>query len=651
MRIARMGIALLLTMVLAGCGSTTPSPAPTQGPSPTPAPPSSVGPVASAPPASIGPNVDIVATRDAVVHTSPHPPALDAVAFADREHGWAAGDGVILGTSDGGASWQIEWSGSRTILTLSVVDPRQAWALAAHASGASGFTDEQLLRTRDAVHWSVLPVAAPIGSVDFTSASSGWAVETAPGSFGHPGPLLETSDGGSSWHRTTLAAPVEGVCFAGPDLGWASSGSAIYRTTDAGTTWARVAGGPRIATGPGWNVAALHCAGDGAWVLFRGGGGLGQQEYEVERTLDRGAHWQTVLGNPGFSPAPTGAASIDAYSGPFAVSGASAAGFLGWCPACGYGAWSYTRTSDGGRTFAHAPLPGLDGATLADLDFADATHLWIAGWGAGGFLVASDDGGVSWQRLYPTAALGPALGISFVSPGVGFGLGTLGDGRAVLRSDDGGASWRTVGRLPADAARADFDPIVWFTDPQHGWVVTQAGLVATSDGGASWARMAGIPVPVPDSTPDGVAFADPLHGCTGNRMVARSTSDGGRSWQTADASHGVAACAAALLDPHWAQVATAFGPAHDLTLCAVLPVGTVVAQGFLSGGRLGTVISRDGGATWTADAWPSVPNGLGIEGVQPLSFVSADDGWALGLVGRLYRTTDGGATWEEIGPG
>ena len=156
--------------------------------------------------------------------------------------------------------------------------------------------------------------------------------------------------------------------------------------------------------------------------------------------------------------------TINAYAGAFAPASSTAATFLGWCPACGYGTWSSTRTTDGGRTVSHLPLDGLTGASLNDIAFPDAQHGWIAGSAAGGFLLATDDGGHTWHRAYPSSALRPALDIAFVSPTVGFGLGVVGDARVVLRTDDGGANWHSIGRLPADPIQPDRDPILSFVD-------------------------------------------------------------------------------------------------------------------------------------------------------------------------------------------
>src|SRR5258705_425978 len=119
-------------------------------------------------------------------------------------------------------------------------------------------------------------------------------------------------------------------------------------------------------------------------------GAAGSQGYRVARTLDRGAHWKTVLSQ--LDDALGSLPRIDAYSGSFAPVSSTAATFLGWCPSCGYGTWSSTQTSDGGRTFIRAPLDGLTGASLSGVVFPDVTHGWIVGSATGGFLLATDDG-------------------------------------------------------------------------------------------------------------------------------------------------------------------------------------------------------------------------------------------------------------------
>lgn len=655
-RLAAISCAALIA--LAACGPakstvpTTMAPTSVASAARSVAPPSaSTGPAAGTPGASVGLGIDIVATADAVVRTTPQPPPLDAVAFADRAHGWAGGAGVILGTGDDGATWQTEWSGSGTIVALAALDASHAWVLVATGSPGTGagVAGDGLLHTIDGAHWTMLRLPQSLLSVVFTGPTTGWAVQAPHSGSATPQPLLETTDGGRTWQRAPLGTPVQAVCFAGPEIGWAASGSAILRTLDAGRSWTKVASGPNNAINPAWQ-ATLHCAGGAAWALFVGGAGMSHQEYLAERTLDLGAHWETVLAEPYFPVAPPSTAEIDAYPGPFGLAGPAQAGFLGWCPACGFGSWSYTRTADGGRSFAHQRLSGLDGATLAAIAFADPAHAWIAGSAAGGgFLLASADGGATWRRAYPATGAGPALDMSFVSASVGYGLGAIGDARAILRTDDGGTSWREVGRLAADPVARDIDPVLWFADPQHGWAVTQGGLLATGDGGSSWTRVTGaLPATLPHLTQDGVAFADPQHGCVGNPQYAVATSDGGRSWRPADASHGVLACAAAVMDPRSGKTAALFGPGQDLTLDAILPGGTAVAGGFLADQRLGIAISSDAGATWSASRWPAEPNDLGLEGILPVSFVSASQGWALGLVGRLYRTADGGASWQEL---
>lgn len=173
-----------------------------------------------------------------------------------------------------------------------------------------------------------------------------------------------------------------------------------------------------------------------------------------------------------------------------------------------------------------------------------------------------------------------------------------------------------------------------FADPTHGFLLvsqncSQEGttpcpetLFRTGDGGRAWFRVAELGNPllgklVFTSPTRGYATAfSPLCETCGGSLVA--TADGGTTW-----------------DP----VLHAPGPLYDVLATsrgAVLAAGGAPPQ--CAGTCPGFVErSPDGGRTWTAVSLPWTIQGVGWPGGT--AFVALDGR------GRIYRSTDGGASW------
>lgn len=186
-----------------------------------------------------------------------------------------------------------------------------------------------------------------------------------------------------------------------------------------------------------------------------------------------------------------------------------------------------------------------------------------------------------------------------------------------------------------------------FQDSRTGWVVSAANLLMTTDGGRNWR----------DVTPAGargsccaVFFLDRLHGWAGggyditSRMVRiYRTADGGMTWR---------------------QVGAA-GPAQSqYSCCSTLSfvdqqhgwLMHVESAGVGSPGNVGKLLrTTDGGASWSPmrdlPATPASHLGGVLPEMTLARFVSVSTGWYVGTNGggeeSLYRTADGGQTWTE----
>ena len=198
----------------------------------------------------------------------------------------AAGEGTALLTVSGGGKadtasvlvyptatgWLVQTSNATEDLYDVFFDGagRLGWAV-----GGGGV----ILSTTDAgATWGRrLPTTFTLRGVWFTSATEGWAA-------GYSGTVLHTLDGGSKWTRLTSTASSENlmdVHFATRDTGWVvGSGGLILATTDRGATWRKTYLG-------GFTLNGVQFAGtrDG-WAVGDNGNILG--------THDRGLSWFIV---------------------------------------------------------------------------------------------------------------------------------------------------------------------------------------------------------------------------------------------------------------------------------------------------------------------------------------------------------------------
>lgn len=310
------------------------------------------------------------------------------------------------------------------------------------------------------------------------------------------------------------------------------------------------------------------------------------------------------------------------------------------------------------------------------------------GWGqAEGMVLRTEDGGETWVDVTPEDAFNdPAYAQSaFLTEKIGWILledldsPTVG---TIFRTTDGGASWRWR-NTPFGRS------YLGFLDAENGYALTGLGAGAGSMGVAIWETKNGggdydrtfVHQPgLDDSLPysgikNGITFRDKLNGWV-TASVPRNgfiwfyrTRDGGFTWEHQELTmpNGyenaqTSARAPLFFDEMRAllpvqlfaeELAMAFYRTDDggETWTATLPVPTSGKFSIASineivvwDGSSSVFFTADGGETWSFHASEWLPG----DTLRKLDFVSATKGWVLTDLG-LYRTDDGGKTWEKLG--
>jgi photosystem II stability/assembly factor-like uncharacterized protein len=211
-----------------------------------------------------------------------------------------------------------------------------------------------------------------------------------------------------------------------------------------------------------------------------------------------------------------------------------------------------------------------------------------------------------------TAAAAPHAGVriidnlydtKYVTAEDAWAVGAFG---TIMHTKDGGKSWR-----PQNSHTTEHLYSVDFSDALHGWIAGRSGLVLhTTDGGDTWQEQ-----------PSGSerhffkvkAIDQQRAWLVGDWGAIFTTNDGGKTWENRSLTRDVILNSEAWPD---AQHGWIVGEA-----------GTIVA-------------TTDGGATW-ADQKSGVEKTL-----FGVTFTDAQHGWAVGLDGLILHTVDGGQTWQ-----
>ena len=310
----------------------------------------------------------------------------------------------------------------------------------------------------------------------------------------------------------------------------------------------------------------------------------------------------------------------------------------GWAQAEGL----VLRTEDGGETWLDVTPQNMpNDPAYAESYFLNEKTGWIlledVDKPSYGTIYRTTDGGVNW--LWKNTPFGRSE-IGFLDVEHGYALTDLGSaagsmGVAIWQTENGGKDFdRVFLHEPGFDDSLPFSGIkngITFIDPQHGWVagsVPEDGriwLYRTKDGGFSWEAQ---DLPLPSGYESYQASADaPLFFDNGVGMLPvhlRGEESGTLFYRTTDSG----------------ETWTATLPVPMRGRYALASADEII----LWDGSARFFSSADGGETWDMNATDWQPR----DSLRKLDFVSASLGWALADE-ELYRTQDGGLTWEKLG--
>jgi photosystem II stability/assembly factor-like uncharacterized protein len=151
---------------------------------------------------------------------------LGDVSFGSPSQGWmtwqSAGDDAwsIVHTTDGGNTWAAQYTTAAGAFTwLQALDTNRAWA---------GLGTAVLGTSDGGVTWQQLAADDP-ARARFRTAQEGWGVKD--------GAVYRSSDGGRTWQPIFTTPPARPAWYMDHLTGWRAVGNVIERTTDGGATW------------------------------------------------------------------------------------------------------------------------------------------------------------------------------------------------------------------------------------------------------------------------------------------------------------------------------------------------------------------------------------------------------------------------------
>ena len=577
---------------------------------------------------------------------NPAYPILNNLYFLSTTEGWIVGDlGKVLHTVDGGDHWIDVPAGINTTL--------RAVFFSDETTGYIG-GDGNILRTRDGgFSWTKTTTDFDIYDIYFDPVlkNKGYAV-------GSKGIILSTNDYGNTWYSTTSGNQnLNRIAFNLPNKGWITgsvfttgSGSwanyndsttlpiiegSISFTDNSGLTWASVSSGytltdiqfinPNIGFIPENQVISYHLD------SVQTHGGYGELiygyfnfTYDINHYLFKTNNgWNTYSFSTIFSEHSVNTVRSIYISFPTFITGY----------AIGENLDKIYKTTDGGNTWTSLTT-GYNSLLIRRISFKTPNDGWLVGTQVStdlgiGIILATHDGGQSWQKQSPNSGFSPYApleSISFGVDNVGWMAGAGGQ-PAQYKFYENDQYWHLISTL-------DNDGNDLLALNQNTAYIADSQLSITTNGGQSWNNLSYYITNLwyANTTTfwEGGYYID--YGLHGSYVVVPAiyrSVDMGSTHVTyyGNFTPGFEISSIYFINETtgWAILHYRYRENYSYTTVQYL------------------VYTRDGGSTWNQQNLPQIDPKMTY---QHIFFSTPCSGWICDEYGRLLNTLDSGTNWN-----